>query len=319
MAPDETTADAPSQAAEKFQHPDVTASGERRAHVKFTRLETLWVNTGTLCNIKCAHCYIDSSPKNDRLAYLTAAELAPFLNEAEAMNASEIGFTGGEPFMNPQMVDMAEDALAHGFNALVLTNAMRPMMRPAVRDGLLALRQKYRNKLTLRVSLDHFTRAGHDEERGEGSFVATLAGLHWLSAHDFHITIAGRSLKGESMADLRDGFADCFAEHQIPVDAHNPASLVIFPEMDALKSVPEITDACWSILGKNPDDVMCATSRMLVKRKDAAAPVVLSCTLLPYDAQFEMGANLKEAVGPVKLNHPFCAQFCVLGGASCSG
>jgi len=32
-----------------------------------------------------------------------------------------------------------------------------------------------------------------------------------------------------------------------------------------------------------------------------------------------MGANLKEAVGPVKLNHPFCAQFCVLGGASCSG
>jgi hypothetical protein len=57
---------------------------------------------------------------------------------------------------------------------------------------------------------------------------------------------------------------------------------------------------------------------MVVKRKGAARPVVVSCTLLPYEEGFEMGASLAEAAHAVKLNHRHCARFCVLGGASCS-
>jgi hypothetical protein len=58
---------------------------------------------------------------------------------------------------------------------------------------------------------------------------------------------------------------------------------------------------------------------MVVRRQGAEAPVVLSCTLLPYDAGFEMGRTLAEAARPVPLNHPHCAKFCVLGDASCGG
>ena len=93
---------------------------------------------------------------------------------------------------------------------------------------------------------------------------------------------------------------------------------MLFPEMDAAVDVPEITTACWGILKKSPDSLMCASSRMLVKRRGAAAPAVLACTLLPYDAQFELGGTLAEASRPVALNHPHCARFCVLGGAACS-
>jgi hypothetical protein len=82
--------------------------------------------------------------------------------------------------------------------------------------------------------------------------------------------------------------------------------------------VPEITTACWGILKKSPDSLMCASARMLVKRRGAARPAVLACTLLPYDAQFELGHTLAEASRPVALNHPHCAKFCVLGGAACS-
>ena len=60
----------------KFQDPFLTATGERRARVPLRALETVWFNTGTLCNLTCQHCYIESSPKNDRLVYLTAAEVA---------------------------------------------------------------------------------------------------------------------------------------------------------------------------------------------------------------------------------------------------
>ena len=88
--------------------------------------------------------------------------------------------------------------------------------------------------------------------------------------------------------------------------------------MDASRDVPEITTACWGILHKSPADVMCATSRMVVRRKGSARASVVACTLTPYDPQFELGPTLKDAARPVALNHPHCARFCVLGGASCS-
>lgn len=303
----------------KFQHPDITAGGAERAQVALDRLDTLWVNTGTLCNVECAHCYIESSPTNDRLSYLTAAELVPFLDEAAAMGAREIGFTGGEPFMNPEMGEMAEMALERGFSVLILTNAMRPMMRPKVQEHLLVLQARFGNALKLRVSLDHFEAARHDEERGPRAFASGLAGLRWLQANGFSISVAGRTLWGEGEAEMRDGFAALFAAEEITLNANAPEDLVVFPEMDSDAPVPEITSACWSILNKSPESLMCASARMLVKRKGAAAPAVLACTLLPYDPQFELGATLKQASGPVKLNHPHCAKFCVLGGASCSG
>ena len=93
---------------------------------------------------------------------------------------------------------------------------------------------------------------------------------------------------------------------------------MIFPEMDAELDVPEITESCWDILGVRPDTVMCATSRMVVKRKGQGRPVVVPCTLLPYGEEFVMGETLAESAGGVKLNHPHCARFCVLGGGSCS-
>ncbi|TNE58702.1 MAG: radical SAM protein [Alphaproteobacteria bacterium] len=311
----------------KFSDPKVTAKGETRASVALTNLDTLWLNTGTLCNITCAHCYIESSPSNDALSYLTLAEALPFLDEAREMGAREIGLTGGEPFLNPDTPAITEAALARGFEVLVLTNAMRPMMRPKVQEPLLALLETHRDKLTLRISLDHYSAAHHDEERGAGSFKSALEGLQWLSAQCFQIDIAGRLRWDESEAEARAGFAKLFETEGLAIDAQSPRQLMLFPEMDAAKDVPEITTDCWSILGKDPKDVMCATSRMVVKRKGAAAPMVLPCTLLAYDTQFEMGPTLKAATeatggaidkGAVRLNHPFCATFCVLGGASCS-
>lgn len=303
----------------KFQHPDFTADGKARAIVPLASLETLWVNTGTLCNVECAHCYIESSPANDRLVYLTATELAPFLEEAQSMGATEIGFTGGEPFLNPDMIPMARAALEKDLSVLILTNAMRPMMRPQVQEGLLALREQYGNRISLRVSIDHYGAQEHDRERGQGSFAAGIEGLCWLQQHNFSIAVAGRTFGTENEEALRQGFAKLFADHAITIDAFNPLALVLFPEMDEDAPVPEITTECWDILGKDPRDVMCSNARMLVKRKGAAAPSVLACTLLAYDEQFELGATLKEAARPVKLNHPHCAKFCVLGGASCSG
>ncbi|MBV8535151.1 MAG: radical SAM protein, partial [Alphaproteobacteria bacterium] len=65
----------------KFRDPRVTAKGDTRARVALTALRTLWFNTGTVCNLTCRNCYIESSPTNDRLVYLTAAEVRDYLDE----------------------------------------------------------------------------------------------------------------------------------------------------------------------------------------------------------------------------------------------
>lgn len=302
----------------KFRDPIRTAKGEPRATVGLRALDTLWFNTGTLCNLTCGNCYIESSPRNDRLAWLTAAEAGAFLDEIarDRLPTRLIGFTGGEPFMNPDIIPMLADVLDRGLDALVLTNAMTPMRHH--RAALADLRARHGDRLRLRVSLDHHTRAVHEAERGARTWQPTIDGLVWLAREGFAVDVAGRRFTVEPETEVRAGYAALFARHGIAIDAADPVRLTLFPEMDPIRDVPEITTACWSILDKSPDDVMCAASRMVVKRRGAAAPAVLACTLLAHDPRFELGATLAEASRPVALNHPYCASFCVLGGAACS-
>lgn len=302
----------------KFVDPFMTAKGEERGYVDLVKLDTLWINTGTLCNIECANCYIESSPRNDRLIYITLKEVIAYLDEikAENMGTREIGITGGEPFMNRDIIAIMEECLSRGFTLIVLTNAMRPMMR--FQDSLLSLKERFGSQMTLRVSIDHYTRDLHEQERGNGSWEPMLLGLKWLSDNGFTIDIAGRTRWGEDEAELRRGYAQFFAKHTIKIDAESAKHLVLFPEMAPQTTVPEITTACWDILNVDPASVMCASSRMVVKRKGAEKPAVIACTLLPYHDQFEFDTTLKASTKRVQLNHPFCSKFCVLGGGACS-
>ncbi|MDG1470080.1 MAG: radical SAM protein [Ascidiaceihabitans sp.] len=304
----------------KFEDPNLTAKGEDRARVALSNPQTLWFNTGTLCNIECVNCYIQSSPSNDRLVYITAAEVQDYLDQiiTRKWPVTEIAFTGGEPFMNPQMIDITRASLAAGYDVLILTNAMRPMMRKSMLAGLLELNTEFPGKLTLRISVDHYDAALHDAERGAGALDKTIVGMNWLRDNGFKMAVAGRSVFGHSDAESRAGYGAFYAEHGYDIDANDPGMTVLFPEMDESVEVPEITTACWGILDKSPDAMMCSSSRMVVKRKGAATPSVLACTLLPYDAEFELGTTLEQAETDVALNHPHCAKFCVLGGASCS-
>ncbi|AXI46753.1 radical SAM protein [Sulfitobacter sp. SK012] len=312
--------DLPSANMGKFNDPKVTANGEDRATVALTNPQTLWFNTGTLCNIECANCYIASSPTNDALVYITADEVRSYLDQLEARNwgVSEIAFTGGEPFMNPQMIEMSEAALLRGYKVLILTNAMRPMMRKSMQDGLKRLEATFPGQMTLRISVDHFDPELHDLERGVGAFDKTIKGMEWLRDNGLRMAVAGRSIFAHSEAESRAGYGALYARHGFEVDANDPGMTVLFPEMDEIAEVPEITTSCWNILDKSPDAVMCASSRMVVKRKGADSPAVLACTLLPYSPEFELGTSLEDAEKDVALNHPHCSKFCVLGGASCS-
>ena len=303
----------------KFSNPLITRDGDQRAFVEFNGFKTLWFNTGTLCNIACSNCYIESSPKNDRLVYLSLADVVEFLDELEKLSGKtcEIGFTGGEPFLNPDFLKMLEECQRRDLSIMVLTNAMKPLQNKI--DGLLKLKKVFgTKKIVFRVSIDHYNKDLHEVERGVGTWDPMIKGLKWLRDNKYTINIAGRSLSQESDNECREGYKTLFDELGLRLDVYNPSELVIFPEMDITVDVPEITTNCWEILSVRPETQMCASSRMVVKRKGQKRPIVVSCTLLPYEREFELGKTLSEAGKKIYLNHQHCSKFCVLGGASCS-
>jgi len=304
----------------KFSDPHRTMKGERRAWVKYQGTKTLWFNTGTLCNIECLNCYIESSPTNDRLVYLTVDDVIPYLDELDVAgeHGIEIGFTGGEPFLAPDMVAIIEAVVRRGHIALILTNAMKPLMRPRVKDGLKRLQERYNAQMRFRVSLDHYSQELHDAERGRGAFASASIGLRWFAEEGFELDLAGRTVWGEDEDVSRAGYAKIIEDYNLNIDPADTTRLVLFPEMKGTDDPPEITTACWDILDKSPSAQMCSNSRMVVKRKGAGKTSVVACTLIPYDERFELGDTLEEARHSVSLNHPYCATFCVLGGGSCS-
>ena len=298
--------------------PVAQAVSEPPARVALAGLDTLWFNTGTLCNIACTGCYIESTPRNDRLIYLARADFDRFMDEAAVLHPElrEIGFTGGEPFMNADAPGMIESGLERGYRVLVLTNAMRPMQRHL--PLLERLQATYGERLTLRVSLDHYTLAGHERVRGAGNFAPAMTGLSWLSSHGIAFTVAARFGAEATETDFRAGFASLFRDHGLALDAANLDHLVLFPELADQATPPDVSDTCWQALSSRGRTVMCQSSRMVVHRKGEATPRIAACTLLPYAAAFDLGASLAEAASPVTLTHPYCSRFCVFGGASCT-
>ncbi len=302
----------------KFSNPETTLKGEKRAFVSLNKLETLWFNTGTRCNLECENCYIESSPTNDRLSYISLKDVSTYIEEIiqNKIPTEHINFTGGEPFLNPQMITILELVLSQGFKSTVLTNAYNIINR--YKDELISLHKKYPEQLRIRVSLDHYTLEVHEKERGKNTFIKTVENIKWLNQNSFNLSIAGRSLINESQQDAIKGYKNLFYNNEINLEI-TPDSLVIFPEMISNEDVPEITTDCWNILNVSPNSMMCSTERMVVKRKNEEKPVILPCTLLAYDEQFELGNSISQSDKKVFLNHEYCAKFCVLGGASCSG
>ena len=299
----------------KFKDQKVTADGSNRAFIEASNIKTLWFNTGTLCNIECKNCYIESSPKNDRLVYLTFEEVKSFIDEAldKNLGTNEVGFTGGEPFMNKDIMKMIDYSLRKGLKVLVLSNAMKPMLNRT--KELIKLNH---SNLTIRVSIDHYEKEKHEEIRGKNTYDVMLQGLKWLNENNFNYTLATRLLWNEKEEDLRKNFGTFIKNNNLRLDTNSPKELVTFAEMDEKIDTPEITTSCWDILKKDPNDVMCSWSRMVVRKKNSKSPSVIACTLLPYADEFDLGETLTNSLQKIYLNHKHCSKFCVLGGSSCS-
>lgn len=280
--------------------------------VALDHLDALWFQvTGTVCNLRCSHCFISCAPDNHTLEFLDLATVLDLLDESVAWGVKEYYVTGGEPFMHKQLPEMLAAMLAFG-PATVLTNAT--LLRDRVLAELAHAESDSLYSLEIRVSIDGPDAETNDPIRGEGTFRSAMNGVRALLDHGFlPIITATRVWPLEKDEDRRQAF-----ERALLDIGYTKPRIKILPSLhigrEAARAggygeddrvTPEMME------GYDVSQLLCSGARVVTNRG------VHVCPILVDQEDARLGKNLAEAARPFSLRHQAC-YTCWLYGAICS-
>ena len=167
----------------------------RSAYLSTERLQELWIQVNDFCNLSCGHCLVSSGP--ERQQGLPTERIADAIDQAVALGAERLFFTGGEPLARPDILDLAERVVTtHGRELVILTNGtlfkgdrLKPLAQlaatpaappaPSQVEGSQVERSDgaSRGGLRIQISLDGPNPEINDPIRGAGTFDRIVAGL----------------------------------------------------------------------------------------------------------------------------------------------
>lgn len=298
---------------DRSKHWRHTSGDESLGFIQPHALDELWFHTGTACNLACPFCLEGSKPGDDRLQILRFDDAQPFIDEALDLGVKQFSFTGGEPFINKDIVRILGYALLYR-PCLVLTNATKPLMRRL--KQLESLRDRP-HALNFRISLDYSDAARHDAGRGEGMFAQALEGLRRLYEMGFRVSVANQLLPDVTPEIVTARFAEVFRAAGLPEDLPR----IEFPEFHppgAHVTTPQITERCMTDFQTEETrrSFMCAFSKMVAR--SGGRMQVYACTLVDDDSGYILGQTLTEALqASVSMKHHRCYS-CFKYGATCS-
>jgi sulfatase maturation enzyme AslB (radical SAM superfamily) len=274
-------------------------------------LDTLWLQVaGTLCNLACTHCFISCSPANHAHEMMDLATVRGYLAEAAEQGVREYYFTGGEPFLNREIFEMTEAALAQG-PLTILTNGL--LLRPEGAARLRALAAASPYSLDLRISLDGYDAAGNDAVRGSGTFARVMAALRALAAEGINpVLTVTEACDGAASAPGRSRFLDLLRAQGLPRPRLKVMPLL---RLGAERARTRGYAPWESLAGRalTPSDLsalQCTSSRMATSRGVYVCPILLD------EPGARLGARLGDAGRPFTLSYPAC-HTCHEQGLSC--
>ncbi len=281
--------------------------------VRLEALDNLWFQvSGTLCNIACEHCFISCSPTNHSFEFMTLEQVRGYLEESVRLGVKEYYFTGGEPFMNRQILDILELTLQYG-PATVLTNGM--LLRPKVVERLAEIEARSIYSLEIRLSLDGYTEEMNDAIRGKGVFQKAMAGMKRLVEHGFLpiITVAKTWDDAQDEVVL-EGFLK-----MLRANGYQRPRIKILPSLrigrEAARShgYQEYEYVSEEMLeGYDVNNLICANSRIATSKGVYVCPILIEAP----DAWLANSLSESAAIG-YRLRHQACFT-CYLFGSICS-
>jgi sulfatase maturation enzyme AslB (radical SAM superfamily) len=280
--------------------------------VPLAHLDDLWFQVaGTVCNLECRHCFISCHPHNRTFGFLDLETVRQALDESVRLGVKEYYFTGGEPFLNPEMTAILELTLQYG-PATVLTNGT--VFREEWLQRLARAEAVSPYSLEFRVSIDGFTAQDNDPVRGEGTFARILAGIRRFTAHGFlPIVTVTRTRDDQDDGELVEGFVRLLRQH-----GYERPRIKILPTLRLGAEVqrqrgyhPEERVSPEMMTDYDPGRLLCNHSRIVTDRGVFVCPILIEAP----DAR--LGSSLAEALGPYPLRHHACFT-CYQYGALCA-
>jgi MoaA/NifB/PqqE/SkfB family radical SAM enzyme len=290
-----------------------TPSGDARGYIQPHALTELWFHTGTACNLSCPFCLEGSSPGDTRLDRLTLKSIQPLLHEAIELGVEQFSFTGGEPFIVKDFVNILNYA-SKLRPCLVLTNGTDALLK---RLHKLEVLRSNPHRVSFRISIDWPDKERHEAGRGKGTFDESIQSVVKLQSLGFGVSIARQMEPGEDAAAINDKFQNLLQDAGYKGDLR----IVAFPDFalpGANPAVPAITEDCMT---RYQDETsrrrfMCAFSKMVISK--AGRLRIYACTLVDDDEDYDQGSTLHEAMTQrVMLKHHRCYS-CFAYGSSCS-
>ncbi|MDR4507931.1 MAG: methyltransferase domain-containing protein [Candidatus Brocadiaceae bacterium] len=280
--------------------------------VYLKQLETLWFQvTGTHCNLQCTHCFISCGPKSNDLDVLDLEVVRRYLNEALTLGVKEFYFTGGEPFLHPEIAGILQEALKHG-QTTVLSNGT--LITKGLSQTLAKVSCISKHKLEFRVSLESFIEEENDQIRGMGSFKSAIRGIQFLVHAGFNpiITVADWSKYGKFTKEMAEGSLSLERSLNIPQLRLKKLPLVLLGRCAEFVRPYDggewITEKCFD--NYQMDNLQCTTSRIVTSKG------VFVCPILIADPKAWMGWTLQESLKPYTMGSPAC-YTCRTTGLTC--
>lgn len=287
-----------------------TADGEPRGFIEPERLKELWFHTGNSCNLSCPFCFEQSSPGDCRIDFLKFDVAKQYIDNAVKIGVDLLCFTGGEPFMNDDIIRILDYALDRK-PCLLLTNGTEPLIKK-INDLKLFARKP--NSMTFRISIDSPYKEIHDDMRGKGNFAKAVKSLSELHRFGFKISVARCEKSNENSEKIESQYKKIFSAAGIPENTH----IAAFPNLQTEKENPEITERCMTTHCTSADRsaFMCSSIKMVAVKN--GKPGIFACTLVDNDDDYNFGENLELAMNyRVMLKHKRCFT-CFSSGVTCS-
>ncbi|MCA9562587.1 MAG: radical SAM protein [Myxococcales bacterium] len=280
----------------------------------FIGLDVLWIQvTGTLCNIQCEHCFISAGPHNRSHEVMSLDSIRSLLSQAREYGVKEYYFTGGEPFMHPEILTLVEETLAQG-PLSILTNGL--LINSSVAADLARLAAQSPYSFDLRVSVDGLNPEENDPIRGKGTFKRIMRGAQYLAEAGlnpvFTVTTVHDQYRGGAG---RQAFIDALAEmgfSPVRVKFIPPFSLGREAERGGSEEADRATVLAEDELIEGEEHLLqCGSCRTVTSRG------VYPCPILIEEQGARMGKDLDESMHAIRLNHPACVT-CHVEGFSCA-
>jgi MoaA/NifB/PqqE/SkfB family radical SAM enzyme len=280
--------------------------------VQLTALDDLWFQiAGTICNLTCSHCFISCGPTNRTFEFISLEQVLSTLEESKQLGVKEYYFTGGEPFIHPQMVDVLEATLELG-PATVLTNAT--ILKPKHAERLAKAEARSIYSLEFRVSIDGYSPEMNDPIRGKGTFRKAMSGVKLLLDHGFlPIVTVAQTWEDDRNDEVFARFVEVLKE-----EGYSRPRVKIIPtlrigaEENRSRGYEKYERVTKELLADfDTSQLVCSHSRMVTEKG------VYVCPILIESPDARMGSRLSEALEPYPLKHGAC-YTCYLGGAICS-